>query len=123
VAVFIQNRIFNRARNGLPESPYKLWYGHKPNLNYIRTFGCLSFIQNQDNKFSPTSQKGFLAGFDEFNCNYLIFDYETQKFINTHDVHFNEKISPERGNKDPNPFNIEQEEMCKSRETEHNETN
>jgi hypothetical protein len=95
-------------------------------LNYIQTFGCLSFIQNRDeerdNKFSPTSRKGFLAGFDEFNRNYLIFDYETQKFINTHNVHFDENIFPERGDKDPDPFNIEQEEMGISKETEHDET-
>ncbi|POW05442.1 hypothetical protein PSTT_09661 [Puccinia striiformis] len=73
-AVFIQNQIYTKARKEDDEIPYKLWYGHDPNRDYIRTFGCLAYIHNRkeirDNKISPTSRKGFLVGFDEFNKNY-----------------------------------------------------
>ncbi|KAI7933351.1 hypothetical protein MJO29_016913 [Puccinia striiformis f. sp. tritici] len=113
-AVYIQNCVFNRARNGLPHSPYELWYGHKPNINYIHTFGCLSYVHNRkeqmDNKFSPTARKGFLLGFDEFNRNYLVFDYGSHKIVNVHDVTFDENVFPEREDDDPSTFEIEQEE-------------
>jgi transposase InsO family protein len=115
-AVFIQNRVYNRSQNGFPESTYELWYGHKPNLKYIRTFGCLAYIQNRseerDNKFRQTSRKGFLAGFDEFNRNYLIFDYDSHLFVNTHDVTFDEVTFPEKGDDIDESFIIESEKKA-----------
>ncbi|KAI9609304.1 hypothetical protein H4Q26_007254 [Puccinia striiformis f. sp. tritici PST-130] len=63
-----------------------------------------------DNKLSPTARKGFLLGFDEFNRNYLVFDYESHRIINVHDVTFNEHNFPERGDDIPETFSIEQEE-------------
>ncbi|KAI7962771.1 hypothetical protein MJO28_000865 [Puccinia striiformis f. sp. tritici] len=107
-AVFIQNQIYTKARKKDDEIPYKLWYGHDPNRDYIRTFGCLAYIHNRKeirhNKVSPTSRKGFLVGFDEFNKNYKIYDYENSRITNTHDVTFNEESFPEKGKNYENPF-------------------
>ncbi|KAH9470073.1 hypothetical protein Pst134EA_007339 [Puccinia striiformis f. sp. tritici] len=63
-----------------------------------------------NNKFIPTSRKVFLLGFDEFNCNYLIFDYESHRIVNVHDVTSKENDFPEREDNDPTTFLIEEEE-------------
>ncbi|KAI7956601.1 hypothetical protein MJO28_003696 [Puccinia striiformis f. sp. tritici] len=114
-AVFIQNKIFTKSRKEDDEIPYKLWYGHDPNRDYIRTFGCLAYIHNQkeirDSKVSPTSRKGFLVGFDEFNKNYKIYDYENERITNTHDVTFNEESFPERGEPHESPFDNDHNEI------------
>jgi hypothetical protein len=45
-------------------------------------------------------------GFDKFNWNYLVFDYNNHKIINTHNVSFDEKVFPERGDEIDDPFKI-----------------
>jgi hypothetical protein len=64
-------------------------------------------LEERQNKFSPTSRKGFLAGFDEFNQNYLVFDYNTHCFVNTYDANFDENFFPEQGNEVEEIFQVE----------------
>ena len=46
-ACFLQNRISHK-RTGL--SPYELWKGYKPNLKYLRVWGCLAKVMLPDPK-------------------------------------------------------------------------
>ena len=80
----------------------------KTKLILSETFGCPSYIQtckeNQRDKVSATTRKGILVGFDKFNKNYWIFDYENNQIVNTHNVTFNKVVFPKRGEEHPNPF-------------------
>lgn len=42
-AVYLINRCPTRALGG--DTPATLWYGEKPNLAKIRTFGCIAFLK------------------------------------------------------------------------------
>jgi hypothetical protein len=59
-------------------------------------------------------RRGFLLGFDEFNQNYLIFNYKSHRIINTHNVTFNKAIFPKKVSNDPITFSIKQEEEEKT---------
>ena len=48
-ADFLQNRLLTRAVKD--QTPFEVWYGYKPSLNFLKIFGCLCFT------FVPTDQK------------------------------------------------------------------
>ena len=58
-ACYILNR-FN-LRQGIKKTPFELYYDKKPNVSYLRVFGCKCFILNtNDNvgKFEAKSDEG-----------------------------------------------------------------
>ncbi|KAA1070989.1 hypothetical protein PGTUg99_006989 [Puccinia graminis f. sp. tritici] len=57
-------------------------------------------------------------GFDEFNRNYLVFNYETHKLVVTHKVAFDETCFSEKGDEPSDTFVIEEES-----EKEHQDKN
>ena len=49
-------------------SPYELWNGRKPNLSYIRVWGCLAFYRVPDpkrTKLGPRAMKSVFVGYAE----------------------------------------------------------
>jgi hypothetical protein len=42
-AVYLQNRAPTKSLNGI--TPYKAWHGHRPDVQHLRTFGCVAFIK------------------------------------------------------------------------------
>lgn len=40
-ANYIENRLTTKHHN---VTPHKKWFGHKPNMNYFRTFGCKAYV-------------------------------------------------------------------------------
>ena len=46
-ACFLQNRISHKK---IDLSPYELWKGYKPNLKYLRVWGCLAKVMLLDPK-------------------------------------------------------------------------
>ena len=69
-ACFLQNRIPHK-KTGL--SPYELWKGYKPNLKYLRVWGCLAKVMLLDPKKrkigSKTSDCLFI-GYAEHSATY-----------------------------------------------------
>ena len=47
MACYIYNRTLSRNRKA---SPYKIWKGRKPNLNYLEVWRCLAFYRIPDQK-------------------------------------------------------------------------
>jgi len=37
IAAHILNRVLSKS---VPKTPYELWFGKKPTLNYLRVWGC-----------------------------------------------------------------------------------
>ncbi|KAA1095415.1 hypothetical protein PGTUg99_030063 [Puccinia graminis f. sp. tritici] len=88
----------------MQQSSYRIGYSTNLETTYIHNRD-----EERDGKFSPTSRRGILVGFDEFNQNYLVFDYDNHKIVNTHNVSFDEKVFPERGDEIDDPFKIDLE--------------
>ena len=59
------------------------FYCRKPNLGYMKTFGCKAFftVQTHQRKFQPRAKLGVFCGYDESSRCYIIFNQETGKFI------------------------------------------
>lgn len=96
-SVYVKNRVPHRATG---KSPYEVFYGKAPNLNYLRTFGCLCF------PFTPNSQRqaleinapydtrsrlGVFIGYDQHNKGYTIFLPHEAKIISAAHVVFDER--------------------------------
>ena len=43
-AVFILNRAPTKALKG--KTPFEAWHGRKPNVSFVRTFGCVGHVKN-----------------------------------------------------------------------------
>ena len=42
-AVFILNRALTKALTG--KTPFEAWYGCKPSVSFLRTFGCIGHVR------------------------------------------------------------------------------
>ena len=91
-AAYLRNRLVSTALKA-GETPYLLWYGKKPNLEYIRVFGCVvySHIPSENRKkLDKKAQKLRFIGYTEMARNYKVWDEEKRKCYIYHDVIFNE---------------------------------
>ena len=72
-AVFLKNLVATRA---LPKgaTPFEKWFGMKPNLKNLRTFGCLAYVWNPDTttrkKFDDRATKIVLIGYGATGSHY-----------------------------------------------------
>lgn len=91
-AVYLENRS-PEASLGL-KTPYELWYGEKPSLGHLRIFGCAAYRlipkQFRESKFSRTSVKCILLGYQERISNYRLLDPSTGVIHYSHHVIFDE---------------------------------
>ena len=72
-------------------SPYKLWNGRKPNLSYIRVWGCLAFYRVPDpkrTKLGPRAMKSVFVGYVENSNAYRLLDFESNVIMESRDVQF-----------------------------------
>ncbi|RAN69368.1 hypothetical protein B5P42_31220, partial [Bacillus sp. SRB_331] len=92
VAVHIYNR---RPHSTLPDrvTPYEVLFKQVPNLNYLRTFGCVAYRLLQSNerkKIQPRAQKLIHIGYTQNQKAYLLYDPISQKEYSSRDVEFDE---------------------------------
>jgi 2,3-bisphosphoglycerate-independent phosphoglycerate mutase len=65
IAVFILNRSPTKALKGI--TPYEAWFGRKPNVSYLRTFGCVGHakvVKPGQAKLDDRSVKALFLGYD-----------------------------------------------------------
>lgn len=90
-AIYLLNRT---PTTQTPNStPYSLWFGKKPSLNHIRTFGCEAYMlvpHQKRTKLEPKSKKLILVGYENNSENYRLFDVSTKKITVSRNVIFNE---------------------------------
>ena len=107
-ACYLHNRIPSRKSK---VSPYELWKNRKPNLSYLRVWGCLAFYRVPDPKrvkLGPRALKGILVGYAENSKAYRILDLSSNVIVESRDVDFIEnKFQSDSQNipKDSNPNN------------------
>lgn len=80
-------------------SPYERFYGRKPRLNYLRTFGCVCYMhypkearqQNGENgAYDPRAQLGIFLGYATKTPGYVVYLPVQAQFKSSSHVVFNE---------------------------------
>ena len=92
-AVYIRNRMTSRT---LPchLTPYHRWYGKKPNLSHLRTFGSTCWYvvpKTKVKKLDSRARKAIMMGYTSQSKGYKLWDTTSEKFIVSRDVYFSNK--------------------------------
>jgi len=87
-AAYLLNRVPCRKQS---KSPEELWSNRKPNLKYLRVFGCKAFVhipKQKRSKLDVKSQECIMLGYSEESKAYKLFDPINKKTITSRDVIF-----------------------------------
>jgi transposase InsO family protein len=90
-AVHILNRAPTRSLNG--KTPYEAWRGRKPNVSYLRTFGCVAHVKNVGpgvTKLADRSTPMVFIGYEDGSKAFRVYDPAARKLRITRDVVFEE---------------------------------
>ncbi|GKB36157.1 retrovirus-related pol polyprotein from transposon TNT 1-94 [Tanacetum coccineum] len=94
-STYILNRIL--IRSFLGKTPYELFKGKKPSLEYFKVFGCKCFILNSKDyltKFDPKSTEGIFLRYSPNSKAYIILNKVTMKVKESLNVKFDESPPP-----------------------------
>ena len=92
--VFILNRAPTKALTG--KTPFEAWYGRKPSMSFVRTFGCIGHIRKTKpnlTKLEDRSTPIVFLGYAEGTKAYRLYDPYRDKVLVSHDVVFDEKAA------------------------------
>ncbi|GJS43487.1 retrovirus-related pol polyprotein from transposon TNT 1-94 [Tanacetum coccineum] len=90
---------FGEFCNANGKTPYELFRGRKPTLDYFRVFGRKCFILNTKDyftKFDPKSYEGVLLGYSQNSKAYIILNKHTRKIEESLNVTFDETPPPSK---------------------------
>ena len=96
LAISCANYIYNRTVCKYTKNitPFELFYGHKPNVDYFRVFGSKAFYHiHKDTRkgdYNMRAKVGRMIGYSDNSNTYKIWD--GRKIIETKDVVFNETV-------------------------------
>jgi hypothetical protein len=91
-AVYLLNRAPSRSLNGV--TPYEAWHGRKPNVQHLRTFGCVAHAKKLGpglHKLADCSTPCIFVGYEEGSKAYRVYDPVGKRLIVTRDVAFEER--------------------------------
>ncbi|GKC92773.1 retrovirus-related pol polyprotein from transposon TNT 1-94 [Tanacetum coccineum] len=94
-STYILNRILIRPILG--KTPYEIFRGRKPSLEYFKVFGSKCFILNTKDyltKFDPKSYEGVFLGYSQNSKAYVVLNKHTMKVEESLNVTFNESPPP-----------------------------
>ncbi|KAK1419497.1 hypothetical protein QVD17_28669 [Tagetes erecta] len=94
-ACFVQNRTL--LVQDKQKTSYELLFGRKPNISYLKAFGCPVTILNLNDhlgKFESKSDDGFFLGYSSVSKAYRVFNSKTNTVIETINVKFLENSFP-----------------------------
>ena len=91
--------LINRTPSGVlgNKTPYEMIFGHEPDFEALRVFGCLCFAHNQKskgNKFAPRSRKCVFLGYATGKKGWKLKDLATGVIFVSRDVIFFESSFP-----------------------------
>jgi hypothetical protein len=55
-AVYLLNRSPTKGVHGM--TPFEAWYGKKPAVHYLRTFGCVVYVKNTKPNLKKLEDRG-----------------------------------------------------------------
>ncbi|GKE16448.1 zinc finger, CCHC-type containing protein [Tanacetum coccineum] len=84
-ACYLLNRIPNKSNR---ITPYELWTKRKPNLNYLRVWGCRAVVRLPDPKLKTLGERGiecFFVGYAEHlnACRFYVIETNDSVLINS----------------------------------------
>jgi hypothetical protein len=96
MTVFILNRAPTKAWKG--KMPFEAWHGRKPNVSFLKTFGCVGHVKNTKphlGKLEPCASVGLLPpmvllDFEEGSKAYRLYDPKGGRVVVSRDVVFDE---------------------------------
>ncbi|GJZ27136.1 retrovirus-related pol polyprotein from transposon TNT 1-94 [Tanacetum coccineum] len=94
-STYILNRILIRPFLG--KTPYELFKGRKPNLEYFKVFGSKCFILNTKDyltKFDPKATECIFLGYSSNSKAYNVLNKETMKVEESLNIKFDESPPP-----------------------------
>ncbi|KAK1661504.1 hypothetical protein QYE76_049663 [Lolium multiflorum] len=93
-AVYLLNRTPTRSMVG--GTPYEAWYGRKPSVDHLRTFGCVAHVKTvsgHKRNLAERSTSMIMTGYEEGSKAYRLCNPSTNKVIVACDVVFEEDLS------------------------------
>jgi len=88
--IYIRNRCWSSGSNGIP---LELVTGKRPNLSYLRVFGCPAFVhidESSKRKLGDKAWKGVFVGYAFDSPAWIVYNPRTRKLIRSRSVVFNE---------------------------------
>ena len=76
--------------------PFEAWYGRKPSVPFLWTFGCISHVSKTKpilTKLEDRSTLMVFLGYAEGTKAYRLYDPRRDKVLVSHDVVFDEKVA------------------------------
>ena len=92
--MFILNRTPTKALTG--KTPFEAWYRSKPNVSFLRTFGCIGHVRKTKpnlTKLEDRSTPMVFLGYAEGTKAYRLYDPCGDKVTVSRDVVFNEEAA------------------------------
>ena len=89
-AVYLRNRCPTKAVQD--QTPYQMWFGQKPKVDYSRVFGCDVYAhvpKDERAKLDPKARKCILLGYGDTTKGYRLYNSESGKVFHSRDVRFN----------------------------------
>ena len=93
-AVYLLNRAPTKSLDGM--TPFEAWFGKKPGVRHLRTFGCVCYAKRVGpgiTKLSDRSVPGIFIGYEPGTKAYRVYDPENKRLMISRDVIFDEKRS------------------------------
>jgi len=90
-ACHVRNRLPSTSLQG--DTPYSVWKGQKPNVDYMRVFGCVAYAQIPQRfrkKFDSKAKKLRFVGYSIHSKAYRLMDDSTGEVSVHRNVEFNE---------------------------------
>ena len=97
-ACHYSNRLY--LRKILNKTPYEILTGNKPNISYIKVFGCKCFYLIKGvrlHKFDEKALEGIFVGYGAESHTYRVYEKATGRVIESSSVVFEENDSPYGG--------------------------
>ena len=92
-AVHLRNCSPTKAVSGM--TPFEAWTGEKPNVDYLRAFGCTAYshiAKDERKKLDGKARKCILLGYGNETKGYRLYDPAQSRVIYSRDVRFNEYV-------------------------------
>jgi hypothetical protein len=90
-AVYLLNRSPTKSVDG--KTPFEVWYGYKPDVSYLRVFGCIAHVKVTKPHLSKLVDRSTLMvflGYEPGSAAYRVFDPARNRVHITRDVVFDE---------------------------------
>ena len=94
--VYILNRVPSKS---VPSTPYEIWRGKKPNLKYLKIWGCPAYVKrNFGHKLSARADKCLFVGYPKESIGYLFYHPTKHKvFVSKYATFMKKEFILERG--------------------------